>query len=214
MRKKYAIQDFIGERFGFLTIIGKGERTVKIGKGVLKPRSAAVCICDCGNRTVVFMFRLISGQTRSCGCGKFVFYPKAFMRDDPQLRSFNHLFSCHKSASKERGIVQSLSFEEFKSLVVKPCFYCGAEPFEKHNVFLKKDGTLRRRRKTPLTVLDHAAWIHVNGLDRLNSDLDYKLENVVPCCKWCNYAKCTQTFENFLDWIMRIASVRRKNDKK
>jgi hypothetical protein len=47
-----------------------------------------------------------------------------------------------------------------------------------------------------------------NGLDRIDSDGDYSLNNVYPCCTQCNYAKRNQTFDEFLVWIERIASFR------
>lgn len=54
--------DLTGLRFGRLTAL---ERTV-VFQG--KPRTAWVCMCDCGCEVTVVQDNLTSGRTRSCGC--------------------------------------------------------------------------------------------------------------------------------------------------
>jgi hypothetical protein len=53
--------------------------------------------------------------------------------------------------------------ENYELLINKSCYYCS-----------NKLGT-----KT----------IYGAGLDRLNNDLGYELNNVVPCCTFCNYIR-------------------------
>ena len=57
------IKDLIGQRFGRLTVISRGENT-KSGKVTW------VCTCDCGKRKEksVTTYDLSSGKVRSCGC--------------------------------------------------------------------------------------------------------------------------------------------------
>ena len=55
--------DLTGKRFGLLTVQSR-ER----GKNWL-------CNCDCGNQKVVPQYKLISGQTKSCGCQKNTGHP-------------------------------------------------------------------------------------------------------------------------------------------
>jgi hypothetical protein len=43
------------------------------------------------------------------------------------------------------------------------------------------------------------------GIDRINSDGAYNLENVVPCCSVCNYAKKSHTSEQFISMCMKVA---------
>lgn len=57
-----AIKDLTGKRFELLTVVRVGEKTVKCRK--LK----WICICDCGNTTIVFGNNLTKGHTKSCGC--------------------------------------------------------------------------------------------------------------------------------------------------
>jgi hypothetical protein len=61
------IKDYIGQKYGRLTVLGEAERN---------PRSAGhqrvVCECECGNKTSPPLSALLrtSGGTKSCGCRK------------------------------------------------------------------------------------------------------------------------------------------------
>ncbi len=54
------LKDFIGKRFGRLTVTGYGGKA----DGMHQWR----CICDCGNEALIGQTRLQSGKTKSCGC--------------------------------------------------------------------------------------------------------------------------------------------------
>lgn len=43
------------------------------------------------------------------------------------------------------------------------------------------------------------------GLDRINSDLGYTLDNLRPCCTFCNRAKLDNIDSYFEDKILKIA---------
>ena len=51
-----------GDRFGRLTVRVRVIRRVKDGQRYVR------CRCDCGNRPVVAIGNLVSGNTKSCGC--------------------------------------------------------------------------------------------------------------------------------------------------
>lgn len=53
--------DLAGRRFGKLTVVKLGERSIK-------GRYRWTCRCDCGKTTQVFSYNLLNGHTRSCGC--------------------------------------------------------------------------------------------------------------------------------------------------
>ena len=52
--------DLTGQRFGNLIVLRPAEN--------VGPRTAWVCQCDCGNKTVVKTQHLRNGHTKSCGC--------------------------------------------------------------------------------------------------------------------------------------------------
>lgn len=58
-RRSYAKRDLTGQKFGKLTPI----EWIRGGKWR--------CICDCGNETIVDTRNLMTGHTRSCGCGNY-----------------------------------------------------------------------------------------------------------------------------------------------
>lgn len=73
-----------------------------------------------------------------------------------------------------------------------------------------------RKRVFELTFWDFASRVtlpcyfcgfnkHLNGLDRLNSALDYTLDNVVPCCSKCNFMKQRYSCEEFIEQCKRVA---------
>ena len=43
-----------------------------------------------------------------------------------------------------------------------------------------------------------------NGIDRLNPENGYSIENCVPCCSTCNYMKHTQQTSDFLEHVKKI----------
>lgn len=65
VRGRYDIET--GTQFGMLTVIGDaGTRRFKHGSQRLW-----LCKCDCGNAVVVQTSNLRSGNSKSCGCGKY-----------------------------------------------------------------------------------------------------------------------------------------------
>ncbi len=65
--------DLTGQRFGSLTVLGRGEsyriQTLYPDGGkrwITKTRY--ICRCDCGKETLVIRGNLIAGNTRGCGC--------------------------------------------------------------------------------------------------------------------------------------------------
>ena len=46
----------------------------------------------------------------------------------------------------------------------------------------------------------------VNGIDRIDNEDGYTVENCRPCCKVCNYAKNTMTEMKFKTWVSKVFS--------
>ena len=59
------IKDLKGERFGKLTVLELDSFQYNDGRG-----ARWICQCDCGSTVTVLSGRLVSGQTKSCGCLK------------------------------------------------------------------------------------------------------------------------------------------------
>lgn len=89
--------------------------------------------------------------------------------------TINTRISKLKSSARQRGIKVRLMDYEYEALLSVGCMYCGKE-------LLSENGTC---------------------LDRIDSDKDYTLHNVTPCCKRCNMAKNDMELSEFINWIER-----------
>lgn len=168
-----------GDRFGRLLAVRFVER-----KGAARA-PYWLFNCDCGKEKLLNAYRIIHGNAKSCGC---------FRRDkarslkgtkrpgsDGGVRS---LFTCYKCRAKDRGIEFSLTYEEFKENVTKPCAYCGKLRTLSPNIS-------NRNRL-------------LSGIDRVDSCVGYVLGNCVPSCTRCNIAKARMSFSEFKTWIFDV----------
>ena len=84
------------------------------------------------------------------------------------------VFYRYKSEAKRRNRIFKLSQNELWALVTQPCFYCGN--IEKN----------------------------FNGVDRIDNNIGYVLNNCVPCCSICNFMKHTQPQNQFIHKCFEI----------
>lgn len=145
------------------------------------------CLCSCGNRTVVLLYELRNGGTKSCGCLR---NRPAHNRKRTGEASFNRVFRFYKSNSKRKGLEFNITKEDFKILTSKNCIYCGIEPKQ---FFKRKD--------------DYGLYVY-NGLDRLDNFEGYTINNVMPCCTICNRAKSNMTQNDFLKHLDYLVKYR------
>jgi len=92
------------------------------------------------------------------------------------------LFKRYKSSAKVRGYEFDLSMDTFSRLIKSNCLYCGTEPAQKH-------GT-----------------IEYNGIDRLENDEGYNINNCLACCGMCNRVKGIMTRQEFYCYIKKLYS--------
>ena len=179
-------KDMAGQRFGQLVVLEQAE-------GRATNRSAYwLCQCDCGNKTVVRGNSLRRGDTKSCGClGEESRAQSQVARRLPLGEAcFRHLFASYKKGARNRDLAFELTREQFRRLTEMPCWYCGAGPAQvKH--------------------LEQCYGDYIyNGIDRVDNTQGYTPENCVPCCKMCNVKKGVLGYDEFLEWVHRIAEHR------
>ena len=97
-----------------------------------------------------------------------------------------HKHSSMKSDAKRRGYEWTLEQHDTSALFLSNCYYCGKPSQE---------------------------GIKIHGLDRVENDRGYHLDNVVPCCYDCNIAKAGQTQEDFIDMCKRVANRHTTHEK-
>lgn len=146
----------------------------------VKNKKAFICKCDCGNITIVSSSHLKSNHTKSCGCLKLeasIKTIKEYNRNNPgkyNLKTRTARAIWHKCKKGD------ITFEKFLELSNRNCYYCNAPPS------------------------NFCSEFRYSGLDRVDSNIGYVLNNVVPCCKWCNFAKRERTQEEFSKWLIDL----------
>ena len=179
----------IGKTFGRLTAIQV------IGYLIYSDRtpSAYLFDCSCGERYVGNAKDVISGHTSSCGClkkeqtttmGKNNIKP---LNNNP---AFLRLYNQYKSRAKRAGLEFALEEEDFKKITSSNCHYCGIEPNKSYGEGWK----------------GYSLAYMSNGIDRKDNTIGYKLENALPCCTMCNYAKKDKDYDYFISWIKRVGA--------
>lgn len=128
------------------------------------------------------------------GYAKLGFRKITNRKNDPRITSAKKVH--RDNHYKKKG----LSFELFLELSQKPCFYCGTEKCSHFNTF-------ESQRKSGVKVSDYAVQngnFYYNGIDKINHEEIYREDNIVTCCKKCNWMK-QRLFQNeFLEHIKII----------
>lgn len=175
MKRANNFIDLAGRVYGYLTVSGIAESR----DGLVRWN----CLCKCGKRTIVPGQRLRDGKTKSCGC----------LRASPRVTGsesgFRGLYSNIRNNAHQRGHDFALTADEVRKLTKAPCHYCGIAPCQ----------VWKPTRKNKV---EEGAYFY-NGIDRLDSNKGYVIDNVVTCCGVCNTAKNDLPLKCFLDWLKR-----------
>ena len=106
----------------------------------------------------------------SCGC---LYKDSGIRKRVPEdEKRLNAMRRYYKRNAKLRTTVEwGLTKDEFDTIVKLPCKYCGYFDNKKFS-----------------------------GIDRVDNNRGYTIENSVPCCRWCNAAKMDRTLSEFKKW--------------
>jgi hypothetical protein len=117
----------------------------------------------------------------SCGCEK-----SERRKIEWGLSQKKEVFRQYKRGARLRNYNFDLSLDEFVRLCEQDCFYCGSLPSNKRK---------NRSGNGDFTY---------NGIDRVDNEKGYTLDNCVPCCKRCNRLKMDLSQSFFFDHIVKI----------
>jgi hypothetical protein len=170
-----------GRKFNRLTLV-KIKYFKKDGTNL--PHYYWFCKCDCGNEIWIRADRV--QNQKSCGCIR----KELFRLEKKGDGARNQYFTNYRLNAKAKNLEFGLTMEEFEKITSSSCHYCGDNP------------SLYRFNKR-----GWGGYLH-NGIDRMDSSKGYTLDNCVPCCKTCNFAKNTVSYSDFLDWIGRLIKFR------
>lgn len=183
MRKKYLIQP--GDKYGDYTIIEKTKRinpTGYVDHGWIWEDSE-------GNQSFIRQSGIVS-RFEVKEPPEYTFYAQLIAEGKHQMGTRKEIYREYKANAQKRKRDFLLTFEELNSLITGNCFYCGSEPVE-----VKR--WMRRMHKGQPP-------IKLNGIDRIDSNKEYSVENCVPCCAMCNYMKNVFSTDEFLQQIAKI----------
>lgn len=155
--------------------------------------------CRCGTERVLYVSKVNTGRTRSCGCLQRELIGSRHQKP-VGVAATNRLYRTYRNAAAKRGLDFALTVEEFAVLLAKNCEYCGQLPAQKVTWF----------RYGKRSCAEPYQDFLYTGIDRVNNGLGYVRGNVVPCCGFCNRAKAWQSPEDFINWAIRIADHQRK----
>lgn len=183
----------VGHIYGYLTVLEA------IGRNKHR-KMMWLCLCRCGNKTIADGNRLVSGETKSCGCLRSEAIKIRFSKDREELigKVFHNFTVLEYQVSEtKRGVLRCLCV-------------CGTEFFtDAHNAksgHTKSCGCYDRniaavRMKThglsdhPLYVSWYAAKTRCNNPNYHASDA-YSGRGITMCEEW------SDNFKSFYDWAM------------
>lgn len=171
-----------GTRIGMLVVLGYSHSHIQPSG---QKRAIWDVICDCGVQKKMSTGTLTNGTT-SCGCSFIERRKQGFNKKEKGEANFNYKYVHYRNRAKTKGIKFELSKEDFRNIILQKCFYCGSE----------KDMHHTKRSVNGL--------FFSNGIDRIDSNRGYVLDNCVGCCKKCNIMKNKWSKEEFLNHISKI----------
>ena len=138
-----------------------------------------------------------SGRTLCAVCAAHASRVVVDQRFQPKgIATRNMIIARYRHAAKKRGLVWGLTTEQFITVVQQDCHYCGEPPIERDYVYHSSKRQKNQRY--------NGGWA-CNGIDRKDNIVGYVLENCLPCCKMCNFAKRDTGYDEFMSYLNRVA---------
>ena len=175
MSNEKSAMQLVGQKFNKLTVIERVENDIW-------GATQWLCCCNCGNERVVTGSSLTRSLVKSCKPCKV----KLKRLPDGEA-GFNRMWYDIRYNANQRGKEFSLTEEQVRNITGQNCHYCGGIPSQ-----IKKP-----------TRGNYTFYI-ANGIDRVDNDKGYHMDNVVPCCRPCNIAKGTMAYNEFKALIAKI----------
>lgn len=158
--------------------------------------------CECGKIKEVHRHSIVAGRSKSCGCYSVELTVKYFTGRPSKLRKpkgyagATAAINEYQRSAATKGRPFELSREQAIAIMEQNCMYCGVEPQHR--------AVARSAVKTD-DGFKNCQFVH-NGIDRIDSDIGYTLENCVPCCGKCNFMKRHHPLQDWLDQMRTILS--------
>jgi 5-methylcytosine-specific restriction endonuclease McrA len=143
----------------------------------------------CNNIKSFRKTQLINKEAISCGCYKLSVLNKYKFKKKlpPGVAAFNSLLNAYKMGAKKRGRIFALTAEQFLKFTQLNCSYCGSPPSQVHKIAhnLRSEYTY-------------------TGVDRIDNNVDYTLDNCKSCCSNCNRSKYMLSEQDFKNHVEKM----------
>lgn len=177
-------RDYTGKKYGHLTLL-------QFSRGRGGGRHALwVARCDCGTVKEVIAKEVERGTTKTCG--KCQYHQGLLVARRGQTRggtsipaAQRFLYGRYVYSAHKRGHEWGLEPTQFLNLTTQDCAYCGDAPGKK----------VRNSQ------------LEYNGIDRIDNEKGYTLDNSVPCCSACNKMKGSYSAPEFIEKVIKIYSM-------
>jgi hypothetical protein len=153
--------------------------------------------CICGTEKRVRLKSFQRGTSLSCGCYRLALSRRGQNRLPIGESARNQLLLIYRRGATRRGLSFDLTRNEFLALTSADCHYCGQPPYQIMN-------------RAKYIGKGNGAYVY-NGIDRKDSTLGYTVDNCVPCCRMCNFAKSDMSYADFIVWLDNLVIYRTRN---
>ena len=167
------ILDYVGQKFGRLTVTNETRKVLDERKGVF--RTQVKCICDCGNEKWAKPVSLFNGDCTSCGC--------RFAETKKELGQRRHSGEIYSSGNYKHGLKDTRLYSIWSNMKTR-CYNPNADNYKWYGA--KGISVCEEWRNNFKNFYD---WSMSNGyndgleIDRINPDLGYCPEN----CRWITH---------------------------
>lgn len=107
-------------------------------------------------------------------------------------KMINKVISGYIKSAERRELTWALSYEEFYNMSQLACTYCGVPPRQHH---------AGDAPGPPMFIF--------NGVDRVNNNRGYEVDNCVTCCYQCNLSKRNLTMKDWMNYLSRLVLFRK-----
>lgn len=173
------ITDLTGKTFGEMVVLGfAGYSSPEKGR----PRPKWLIECSCGKQKEMLATTLNHTKVQSCG------HQRGFRTLPDNAAAINLRFYQYKKNAIKMSREFSLTQLQFKTFLLGECTYCGSPP----------SSVVKARGK-------HQKGFYYNGVDRVDNEKGYTIDNCVTCCTICNLMKRKMSVISFIDHVKKIA---------
>ena len=135
------------------------------------------------------------GQRLPIKTNPFINYikPTIYSLDERTYRDYKKKFEVFNTHKTRKYKEFTLTLDEWTKLIHSNCYYCGAEPSLNNSW---NNGCNRRTT--------HPEEFAMNGIDRVDPNKGYTIDNCVPCCQLCNRMKWDTTYNVWITQMKKI----------